>query len=451
MAGSSAARLGAVRTLIETAPDSALRSLDRALARVEDGPMLDIRNMVVAEVKDRTLRDLVFAPVLPFFQAGPAAIPGPRFPARVRAALWKTLKTKRVELMRAAQEAYDDRRQGDEREPPVFDSLCGDAAVLLRMDPTAYFRDADSPAVAEQLAAFLDIAPIGRAVLARLPEWLAKATEERVTALKLMFKDATEIAVDATPRLLELVLGHLAEPQLILRMLAALTDRATDRYLASSELSTFGERLLDDVEARITAIKTFDIQGGAKAAHHAAHDVTVVCAVMAQFEQDVELSRDGPWGSRVAASRKALAMSVESRLRDVDAVVGQALPLQTVRIAGRMTRPAPKVAEAPDPAAVERARALVVFLDVARAAGGAGGYGAVRASVAEKVAERLNVYADEVLHLINTGEAPDRDIAVEYLEYAAEFMTYAKDKDAAQIIRRRTASAGARQSSQDVA
>jgi hypothetical protein len=451
MAGPTSAQLGAVRMLIEQAPDSALRSLERALANVADGPMGDIRDMVRAEGKDRAMRNLVFAPVMPFFISKPGALPGPRFPLRVCAGLWAMLKTRRVELMRAAREAYDDRRQGDEREPPVFDSLLGDAAVLLRMEPQNFFRGDDGPALAEQLAEFLDLAAIGRAVLARMPDWLAKATEERVTALKLMFKDATEVAFDATPRLLELILAHLSEPQTILRLIAALTDRATDRYLASSELASFGERLMADAEARIAAIKIFDPQGGAKAAHAAAHDVGQVCAVLAQFEQDVELSREGPWGSRVAAARKALALSVEGRLRDVDGLVSQALPLQNVRIAGRMTRPAPKVSTAPDEAAVERARALVVFLDVSRAGGAAGGYGALRTSVSEKVQERLNVYADEVLHLINTGEAPDNDIAQDYLAIAAEFMTYAKDKDAAQIIRRRAAAAAERQTSQNVA
>ena len=42
---------------------------------------------------------------------------------------------------------------------------------------------------------------------------------------------------------LEIVLGHLPEPQLILRLVACLTDRASDRYLASSELASFGVRM----------------------------------------------------------------------------------------------------------------------------------------------------------------------------------------------------------------
>jgi len=127
------------------------------------------------------------------------------------------------------------------------------------------------------------------------------------------------------------------------------------------------------------------------------------------------------------------------------------LPLQTVRISGRMTRPAPKLGAEPDTLSVERARALVIFLDKVRGAASAGGYGALRNAVAEKIAERLNVYADEALHAVNAGETPDQDRALRYIEIAAEFLGYAEDPKAAQFIRRRMAVSGGIETSQDVA
>jgi hypothetical protein len=451
MAAPTSAQLGAVRTLIETAPQSALRSLGAALANAHDGPMAAIRAMVETEQRERGFRDAVFAPLTPLFSAKPGALGGPRFPCRVSTLLWAELKAEQKLLVSEARRAFDDWQFDEKPIPRAFDDLCACAARLLREKPQSYFRGDDAAGAGEQLAAFFDLAGVARKVIERLPEWLGKATDERVAQLKLLFKDATAVAVDATPRMLELVLAHLPEPQAILRLVSIITDRANDRYLAASELKTFGDRLLDDADARIAGIKAFDAQGGAKSAAAAAESVTLVCAVLAEIESAVDLSRDGPWGARVTAARKALAFSVESRLRDVDGAVNQALPLQNVRIAGRMTRPAPKIAAEPDEKLVERARALCLLLENTRAAGAAGGYGALRNAVAEKLTERLNVYADEVLHAINSGEAPDEERALRYLEIAAEFLGYAEGPKAAQIVRRRAAVAGGRAASQDVA
>jgi hypothetical protein len=448
MAGPTSAKLGAVRMLIETAPDHALRSLQLALAGADDGPMAQIRAMIQAEQKARALRDAVFAPLMPLF--GPEGqLGGPRFPKRVCAVLWSDLKRHDGALVEVARLAHED-RYPDEPIPPSFDELCAVAAWRLRETPGTFFRGDDSVR-AEQLAAFFDLATVARALLARVPEWLGVASEDRVAQLKLLFKDAVGVAVDATPRLLELTLAHLSEPHKILRLVSALTDHAGDRFIASSELASFGERLLDDVDARIAAVKTFDASGGAAAAKTAAFDVNHAGVILSEVEEDIELSRDGPWGARVAAARKALAAGVESRLRDVEGQVALALPLQTVRISGRMTRPAPKLGTDPDTLSVERARALLIFLDKVRAAASAGGYGALRNAVAEKVAERLNVYADEALHAVNAGETPDQDRALRYIEIAAEFLGYAEDPKAAQFIRRRMAVSGGIETSQDVA
>ncbi len=457
MAGPTSAQLGAVRMLIETAPDHALRSLHAALVGADSGPMARIRSMIETEQAARRLRDAVFSPLLPLF--GPqGSLGGPRFPKRVSAVLWSELQRRDAALFETARAADED-RYPDEPIPPAFDQLCARAAAHLRETPETFFRGEDGARFrgedgarsAEQLAAFFDLAAVARALLARLPEWLGKTSEDRTAQLKLLFMDAVGIAVDATPRLLELTLAHVPEPSKILRLVAAITDHAGDRYLASSELASFGERLLADVDARVAAVKTFDASGGAAAAQAAADHVNHAGAMLSEIEEDIELSRDGPWGARVAAARKALAAGVELRLRDVESQVAHALPLQTVRISGRMSRPAPKLGAEPDALAVERARALVVFLDKVRAAASAGGYGALRNAVAEKIGERLNVYADEALHAINSGEAPDRDRALRYVEIAAEFLGYAEGPKAAQSIRRRAAVSGGIETSQDVA
>jgi hypothetical protein len=442
----SDAKLGAVRTLIETAPDAALSSLRTALGPVQVGPMAAIRELVEGEQLNRAFRSEVFQPLLPLFGPRPP-FAGPSFAPGALGALWRALQAQRPELIKAAVAARADWRPGDGA-PETYDDVLRGAAELLRAGAVPEIDAAAGAAI----AAAIDLGPLARGLLDRLPDWMGKATDERIAALKLAFRDATALAEDATPRLLEIVLAHLPEPWLILRLIAVLTDRAGDRYLSSSELAPFGQRLLADVEARIDRVRNFDAQGGGEGALAVARDVVAACSCMAEMEHSVDLSRDGPWGSRVMAARKSLAANVESRLRETDALVAQALPLATVRIAGRMTRPAPKLTADPDARLVERARALLVLVHESRATAAVGGYGALRNQVAEKVTERLNVYADELLHLLNAGEAADEARAQAYLALAAEFLGYVADPQAAQIVRRRAAVAGAASHpSQDVA
>ena len=365
MAGPSAAKLGAVRTLIESAPDQALRSLANALSAATAGPMSLVRDLVDGERREREFRADVFAPVLPLFLPAADAIEGPRFAPSALRRLWSELKAREALLIDTAAEARLDWDR--EREPEIvpFNALTQAAAALVRAEPALILGDGGASA-AESLASYLDLAPLARQLLRRLPEWLGKATDERIIALKVLFKDATAISVDATPRLLEIVVAHLPEPWLVLRLISVLTDRASDRYLAASELAVFGQRLLAAVDKRVERVRAFDAQTGKAGAMVVAGDVIAACACMAEFEQTIELSRDGPWGAKVIAARKSLAANVESRLRDVESTVAQALPLQNVRISGRMTRPAPKIATGPDAKLVERARGLLVLLEQSR-------------------------------------------------------------------------------------
>jgi hypothetical protein len=449
MPGPSAAKLGAVRTLIEAAPDSALRSLRLALADAGGGPMASIRDLIDAESADRTIRAWVFSPVLPLFAPRADGVEAPLLPRRALTVLWSQLKARRPELI--AQAAEEVRYlTPEDLAPEVLDRLCLEACALVRADPEAILPQAAAEVV-ESFALYLALSPVARRGARRLPEWLSKVTDERVAALKVLFSDAAAVVDDGAPRLLELLLAHLPEAAQVMRLVSALTDRSGDRYLAASELSSFGERLIADTERRIQRVRVFDPQAGEAGGGAAAQDVIAACATLAELERSVELSRDGPWGARVLAARKALAVNVEGRLREVDAAVGQALPVQSVRVAGRMTRAAPRVEAAPDEQLVARARGLVVLLAEVRPSANDGGYGALRNQVCDKVAARLETYADELIHLINAGEAPDDDHARAYLEVAAEFLGRIRDAKAAQLVRRRAAAAGAHAASRDVA
>lgn len=432
----SQAQLSALKALFGAVPDAVLLKLERVLR--EGGPsMTMVRDMVGEERADRILRDIVFGPVAPLFLRRER---GPSFPPRLAAALWSALKAREPRLIA---DAVEQTRyyHPDDPAPPVLDDLCVCAARLLR-DESGPLR-AGSDGAADDLAAYFDVAPLARNAMACVPEWLGRVSEQRSATLRIVLKDASAIAPDGAPRLLELFLTHLPDPQLILRIISVATERANDRYLDASELAGFGRRLLDDVEARIEKVRTFDPNEPVAVARALGEDVSRACTVLAEFERSVELTRDGPWGLRATTARRKLAANVESRLRDLEGAMGQALPMQKVRMAGRMTRAAPCLDQEPSPGAVAQAQGLFALLEATRGSAQVGGYGALHAQVSERLRERLADYADDVVLAINGGEVQDEARARAYLELAAEFLERADGAKGAQLVRRRAAAAGA--------
>jgi hypothetical protein len=447
----SAAKMEAIRALIGASPDTVLASLATAL-RGADGALAEVATMVEQEQAVRRLRAVVFAPVLPLFAPRPDGVPAPLFPRSLLKDLWRAVMDAKAEVLEEAARQIED-WDPDMPAPPVLDELCLDAARRCDHGATMEFRGRDGGESARELALYLRLAPFGRRALARLGDWLGKATDERAAVLRLIFKDAAAVYEDSAPRLMEIIQAHLPEAQLVLRPISLITERASDRYLASSELAPFGERLLGHAEGHVERLSKFDPRGGPASARIAAADVQAAGAILGELEHSIDLARDGPWGRRAAAARKAMASMIEARLRECQRAVEHALPMQPVRLTGRMTRPSPRVSQPPDPRHVEPARALMLLLGETRHAAATGGFGALRAQVAEALSDWLEVYADELVHLINAGEAPDVGVAHQYLELAADFLSGAENDKAAQIVRRRAAVAGYGTSpaSQDVA
>jgi hypothetical protein len=436
MGAPSQAQLAALKALFGAAPDTTLRMLDKALAG-GGSSMAVVRDMIAEERADRSLREVAFGPVSPLFSAREF---GPVFPARMAAVLWAALKSRQPGMVSLAAEETRYLRD-DDPSPPVLDDLCRRAVRLLRDGDASVVRP-DDQQIAEDLAAYLELAPLARPAVARLPEWLGRVSEDRTAALKIAMRDASALMGDGAPRLLEIFQAHLPEPQLLLRIISVATDRASDRYLAVSEMALFGERLLDDVDRRVEQVRTFDPARPAAAAS-LGDDITRACAILAEFDRSFEITRDGPWGQRVTNARRKLAANVEARLRDIEQALTRALPTQKVKIAGRMTRPAPCLDRSPDAAAVAQSQGLFAFLEATRAAAQVGGYGALRAQVAEKLRERLADYVDEVLHELPARGVADQARGQAFLELAAEFIERADDPKAAQLVRRRAAAAAA--------
>ena len=447
MANLSEIQLGSVRTLVEMASDSALRDLESTLSagsgRHES--MRLIQQVVAAETSDRRARITVFYPIAPLCSAPREGWRGLLFPASTLGHIWRGLKLESPNKVLAATVAAN----AFNGEPPsgvTFDDLCKQAAAGLRgranpgYEAAANALDKAHTGGAELFATYLDLTPVARAALDRMPEWLGRLNDERAAAVRLAFRDAVEVAEDAGPRFLEILFAHLEEPWAILRLVSAVMHRPGDKYVANSELASFGERLMDDIDDRVKAMGAFNADGGAPAGLASGAAVRYAALEISEFDESVELSREGPWGMRLTRQKHALVKEVESRLKNVETQVAAALPVQSGKSRG--ARAHPRLNQEPEARHVERARAFLTFMHEARHASDKLGYGSLWNKAAESLQMRLDTYVEDLLDKLrseDSGEDPER--VREYLDIAAEFLGLVFDDRAAQIVRRRMAAA----------
>jgi hypothetical protein len=443
MAGLNPKQMMVIRTLIDSAPDGVIGKLDTALGGEHlDGAMAEIRDMVGAECGQRRTRGLVFRPLIALCPKVAPSTPHTTFPARTPAMLWAALKAgdpDQTALACAAAMHWTD----DSDPPEVFDRLCAMAAEGLR-DPAgtpfatvAIMLDEAEVNGAEHFASYLDLVPLARGTIGKLPEWLARMTEDRAVTIRLAFKDATTIAPDAGPKFFEILCAQLAEPWQILRIISAVMDRPGDSYMAASELGHIGERLLGEVERRMEAFAGFDPHAGAKAGEQAAEAIAGAVCLIAEFEHSVALAKDGPWGGTILNYKRNLAQQVEKVLAKADDAAAAALPLRPARFG--KGRGSPRFDNPSDARAVARAEAMMAFVNHARNAAPAGGYASFRAKVIERLDDRLDHYVEDVLDHLRGEEGGDLDRAAEFLEIAARLIGLLRDEKAAQIVRRRAA------------
>ena len=445
MADLSESQIAGLKTLFSVAGDSVVRSLEVALAEdaARGGPIAAVHQMAAAEAQDRRVRRMVLGPVAPLCRPSPWSAVS--FPAAALSAIWRGMRDSAPAEVRAAEEACAAPRDPDQPPAAVFDELCLAAARGLRNETRSFRAALDHLNRAMKdggaaLASYLDLCPIARPALARLPDWLVRMTDERAAAARLAYKDAVALSDDAGPRYFEILFAHLAEPWQVLRVMSAIMDHPGDKYAAASELARFGEYILADIDRRLADFKAFDPSQGARGGAAASEALRVAAMEIAEFENSIELSRDGPWGSRIAQDRTTLAQAAESRLNQIDKALDAVMPLRMVRF-GIGLRGLPNLKSAPDAAALERAEGLMAFFDQSRSWAAQSGYGAARAKVAEEVEDRLDQYVEDLLEMLRAEDVELVERVHAYLDVAAGLMGSVRDAKAAHIVRRRAAAA----------
>jgi hypothetical protein len=446
MAALSERKLDIVRTLVETAPDRVVDGLSQALSDAGgDTALASVRRLVEGEVRDRHLRNIVLLPLAPMCVGDGSDPLRLTFPSRVMTLLWRGLKTQAPAVVHNAELTLYDYRPG-ETSTEHFDRLVRLAAKGVRAGSAREFREAAAacdtarPDGGQLLLSCLDLAPIVRSVAHKLPEWTAQQSDDATIGARLAYKDAVAISEDAGARFFQMLAAQLQHDWMILRIISAIMDKPTERYLSETELGVFGERALYEIEEALKGVLQLDIDGGAPAALEAARLVDEVTHQSNELETCVSLSREHGWGHALVKHRKSLASIVEGRLREAEKCFAEALPNGKAKLK-RIRRGIPKLTEPPDPVAVRRCETLLTFVAELRFSANYGGFAAARTKLLETLADQLDIYVEELLDLVRTGDAENETHARAFLALAADFSRLVRDDKAAELVRRRTAAA----------
>jgi hypothetical protein len=444
------AKIDLLRRIFDAAPDAVVRDLCQSLS--PEGPydasLSAVRQLLEDERQDRRVRNTVFAGIAPLCRPGR----GERlsFPPQVLKQLWIGLKHRQPQDVDQAGLLCAEWRE-DDAGVFTFDSLCAHAVEALQGGEDGAFAEALQACEAAragsagQLVTCLQLSPIARRALQKLPDWLGRLTGERAAELRLAYRDACAVSDEAGPLFIEMLAGHVAEPWLVLRLLSGVMERPSEAYLAGSELAFVAERLLEYLDERVAVVTRFNANATPQQAREAAMAIDGAVAAIAEMEQAVQLNPNGPWGRRVASQKRALALRVEGHLKAMEEQVAKALPLQPVKLGLRSTRGVPRLTMDPEPLVVARAMTLLHFASEARHSASVGGYASTRNKALETVCARIDQYVEDLLEHLRAEPEPgtedDHDRARAYLEVLAEFSALARDDKAAMIVRRRAAAA----------
>ncbi len=432
---------------MKTLPQASLRSLELALGVTKDAALIEVRDLIMVEREFRNARDAVFSPFLPLFESRDDGFDAVEFPEWLLDNLWRALEKREPELYQEARYAMRGLRAEDPT-PVVFFRLVTAACAVLREHPTEILpsrREKGDEAEIAEFANYLDLHRISRTVLARLPELMGRIDAEKAATLRLMFKDACAISEEGGTRFMEILFANLEDGAQIIKFVATVSDRPNDRFLAESELAEFGERILDRIGDSLAGLKAFmsgktiKPQAGDDL-HGAGERVAQVLNQLQSFATYIELSRDGPWGKRVADAHKQIADMVEAQLKGAERVFQDALPFKTERVYGRVKKDVPYLEKFPKPEIVTKAANVAAFIREVRATANSGGFASLHAKTILTLEGMLDTYFESLLEIANGDDPFETDPVMHFFELTTDLMQALCGEEKAVVARRRIAS-----------
>lgn len=438
----SVAQRAVLAQMLERVPDHVLKTLSSATAQMPGVRAAALSVMLEDEALDRRRRAISFAPLLPMFQARNDGVEALTFPASVLPRLWKAASAREPDLLPILDDYHPIEENPQMR--MVADRICMAAAAVVRDQPEIVWPSAgaDEATRAEalrELALCFDLAAMMRRGLVNLPDLILRPTADQLAELRLLIRDSAGMDPDGGPRVLEIMFAHLAEASLILRLVVHSSKAsAKEGLLSESEMACFVNRLIAEVERRVTRIAANAPGPGLRA------DIAWCAETLGELDITLQLDPEGTWGKQAREARERINNSLSATLRSLDRTLDRLMPSRRAQTSGRMTKQAPDLeAAAPPLDAVQTAIAQLTLLGALRTAAQVFGCETLRHQLIQSVTERITLYVDQVIDAVNAGAAPDPRKSLALVETLARCMLLIDAADVTRTIRKRAAAAAA--------
>ena len=225
-------------------------------------------------------------------------------------------------------------------------------------------------------------------------------------------------------------------PRTILRIISAALDRPSDLSVEGTDLIAFGDLLLDQCEASLQSINGFDLGQGASAGTALASAAKSIIGTVTEFEECIALSKNGPWGRRVARIKRDVSVEFEKLIFQVEILIPKALPVAAAGQNQKALNRSPNMFVAPDSSAAARLEAILTFMAQIRSVASASGVGVLRSRIIAETQEFLEFYSNGVFALLSDFNQ-DPDAVRARIDVIAKYIALVHDDEAAERLRRR--------------
>jgi hypothetical protein len=430
-----------VRQIVQSVPDVGLGQLTTVLsAQMGEHTMSEVRDLIILEIMDRKVRAIVFSPFLSLCTKNQPGKSQSRFPFILPTLLWNALVERSPKLMAQARDMAN-RWESEDLLPYIFNQVCDEAVIGLqeqdpRFAPVIDCLKSASPDGVRELINFLRMAPVLRDVLLELPLWVSRMSQDDALSVRLAYRDVTKLSPNGPAKLFEVIYTNLDPPWPVLRIISAALDRPNDQSIDGTDLAIFGELMLDQSESLVEAINDLHLEEGASAGLAGASAAKAIIGITTEFEEYIVLSKNGPWGRRIARIKRDLTVACEKLIFQVELLLPRALPTAAATQNQKTVNRSPNMQVPPDPVASARLEAVLTFLLAIRPTASASGVGVLRSRIITETQEFLQYYANGTVDLLKDF-SQDQQAVRDRVHAIAQYVALVQDETAAEQLRRR--------------
>lgn len=316
---SQRSQMADIRALVETAPDSVLRSLRNELIDCfgDLAPVID--KVIDEEWVQRVAAYAVFQPYQPMFSPRGDKAPSLVLSRAMVLNIWRHLRNSEGKLVNMAIN-FSKELRGGQAIPPCLDQLCASTAKLLRTEPAAVL-DKEDLGLADRFCELLDLSRPARRGVPLLVPIVNRSDAQAKSQMRLLFKEVQGFGLEAPAAIMEIFYAHFRIGARAFKLIATVLERHTEQAVMESPFAPLIERIVTHAEGRIRALAAEDLEKALTLSPNQILDIEIIRAVGDNFFSCFTPIDQGEWSARISRLDARLDAILPDRFRYGEAAI----------------------------------------------------------------------------------------------------------------------------------